>query len=212
MNEHSLNNNNQVEVRGTIITEFKFSHEVFGEGFYTAQLSVNRTSENVDILPIMVSERLVAVNEKWIGQNVKIAGHFRSYNKHEGERNRLLLSVFATEFETTDKMYSFEDNWAFFEGYVCKQPVYRKTPKGREICDILLAVNRSYGKSDYIPCICWGRNARFASGFSVGNCIRVSGRIQSRKYNKKISETEIETRTVYEMSIGKMEVVKDEEV
>lgn len=210
MSLYELNKNNRVELKGILLSEFKFSHKVFGEGFYTALLSVSRTSGNEDILPVMVSERMVAVNEKWSGQSVKIIGRFRSYNKHEGNRNHLILSVFAVEFETSTDTYSFGENKAFFDGYICKPPVYRETPKGRKIADILLAVNRPYGKSDYIPCICWGRNALLSSKFAVGTRIQIHGRIQSRDYKKWVSETEIETRTAYEVSTVTLEVMKDD--
>jgi len=204
--------NNQVTISGEIISGFEFSHEIFGEGFYTAELSTVRISERSDIIPIMVSNRLVAVNEDWKGQVVRINGQFRSYSKHEENKNRLALSVFATEFETwTDdgERRPNDENEIFLDGYICKEPIYRKTPLGREIADFLLAVRRAYGKSDCIPCICWGRNAIFASGLEIGTHIKVEGRIQSREYRKKISETEFETRTTYEVSISKIELVEE---
>jgi primosomal replication protein N len=156
----------------------------------------------------MVSERLVDVSENYEGEHVEITGQFRSFNRHEEHKNRLVLSVFAREFIFLDE---WDDegvtNQIFLDGFICKDSVYRKTPLGREIADLLVAVNRSYGKSDYIPCICWGRNARFASGFSVGSHVRIWGRIQSREYVKKISETESEQHVAYEVSVSKLEFV-----
>lgn len=205
--------NNQVTISGKIVNDFTYSHEVFGEKFYTADLSSARASEQCDIIPIMVSERLVAVNETWKEQLVKISGQFRSYNRHEEHKNRLVLSVFATEFEVweDDGMKKpGDENITFLDGYICKESIYRKTPFGREITDLLLAVNRPYGKSDYIPCICWGRNAIFASGLEIGTRIRAEGRIQSRKYIKKFPDGGTEERTAYEVSVSKLEVIEDE--
>lgn len=201
--------NNKVTLSGEIVSNFEFSHECYGEGFYTAMLASERESTAKDIIPIMVSERIVDVEADWIGRFVKVSGQFRSYNKHEGERNRLVLSVFVREFEDiTDEQMEFEfrhDNEIYLDGYICKPPTYRKTPLGREITDILLAVNRPYGKSDYVPMICWGRNAVYASGLEIGTRLRIEGRIQSREYQKRISDDEYETRIAYEVSVSKME-------
>lgn len=198
--------NNQVTLVGQINSGFTYSHEVFGEGFYTVDLLVRRLSDSHDIIPVLVSERLIDVNQDYTGEFLEVMGQFRSYNKHEENKNRLILTVFAREVafvaEETD---GSKTNNIVLEGFVCKRPVYRKTPLGREITDILLAVNRPYGKSDYIPCIVWGRNAVFSSGFEVGQKVQLLGRIQSRKYNKRISETETEERTAYEVSVSKLE-------
>lgn len=205
-----MNNNeikeNKVTLSGTITEEFKHDHEIYGEGFYTTKLTVERDSGTSDVIPIMVSERLIDVNAVWTGQFVRISGQFRSYNKHEENRNRLVLSAFAREFEVWEDDGTIRpvgENSIFLDGCICKKPVYRKTPLGREISDVLLAINRPYGKSDYIPCIFWGRNARHISNFAVGDRIQVWGRIQSRKYVKKISENEIENRVAYEVSVQK---------
>ena len=203
--------NNQVTIAGEIMGGFTFSHDVFGEGFYVMDISVGRLSESNDIIPIMVSERLVDVKKDYTGMQAVINGQFRSYNRHEESRNRLVLSVFAREIEIMEE--TTEDvrpNYIYLDGFVCKPPIYRKTPLGREIADVLLAVNRPYGKSDYIPCICWGRNARFAEGFQVGEHIQIWGRIQSREYQKKISENEFEKRVAYEVSVSKLECVSEE--
>ena len=178
--------NNQVSIVGEVVSDFTFSHEVFGEGFYMLNVSVKRLSDSCDIIPLMISERLIDVNADYRGAYIRAAGQFRSYNRHEEKKNRLVLSVFVRELEFTDEeVENAKTNQIFLDGYICKPPVYRKTPLGREIADILLAVNRPYGKSDYIPCICWGRNARFASGFEVGGHTQIWGRIQSREYMKK---------------------------
>lgn len=198
--------NNQVSIVGEVVSDFSFSHEVFGEGFYMLSVSVKRLSDSCDVIPLMISERLINVNEDYRGSYIRAAGQFRSYNRHEEKKNRLVLSVFVRELEFTDEeVENAKTNQIFLDGYICKPPVYRRTPLGREIADILLAVNRPYGKSDYIPCICWGRNARFASGFEVGGHTQIWGRIQSREYMKKIDEEESERRIAYEISVSKLE-------
>ncbi|MBC5714107.1 single-stranded DNA-binding protein [Roseburia sp. BX1005] len=198
--------NNQVSIVGTIISDFRYSHEVYGEGFYMVDVSVNRLSDFADIIPIMISERLADTTQNYEGQMIHVTGQFRSYNRHEEKKNRLMLSVFAREIEfVEEEKEEYKSNQIYLDGYVCKEPIYRKTPLGREIADLLIAVNRSYGKSDYIPCICWGRNARFASGFEVGSHVEIWGRIQSREYVKKIAETVTEKRVAYEVSVSKVE-------
>ena len=199
--------NNQVSIIGEIVSDFQYSHEVYGEGFYMMEVSVRRLSDFVDYIPVMVSKRIIDVEADYIGQLVYISGQFRSFNRHEERKNRLVLSVFARELEILEPDCD-EDagNQIFLDGYICKEAIYRKTPLGREIADLLVAVNRSYGKSDYIPCICWGRNARFAAGFEVGTHVQIWGRIQSRDYVKKLSETQVEQRTAYEVSVSKIEI------
>ena len=198
--------NNQVTMIGEIVSEFEFSHEVYGEGFYLVDISVSRLSDSVDYIPLMVSERLVDVTQSYIGETISVSGQFRSYNRHEEKKNRLILSVFVRELEFVDEIEDdIKSNQIYLDGYICKEPIYRKTPLGREIADLLVAVNRSYGKSDYIPCICWGRNARYASSFEVGSHVEVYGRIQSREYIKKLSETDTEKRIAYEVSVSKLE-------
>lgn len=203
--------NNQVNIAGEVVSDFTFSHDVFGEGFYVLEVSVDRLSSSNDIIPLMISERLVDVKKDYKGRYIEASGQFRSYNRHEGNRNRLVLSVFVREVKVVEEeCESSKPNSVFLDGYICKAPVYRKTPLGREIADILLAVNRPYGKSDYIPCICWGRNARFAEKFSVGGHIQIWGRIQSREYQKKISENDFEKRIAYEVSVSKLEYIEEE--
>ena len=198
--------NNQVSIMGKIASDFTFSHQVFGEGFYTLELVVKRLSDSEDRIPLMVSERLIDVTQNYEGEYIQVQGQFRSYNRHEEKKNRLVLSVFVRELSFVDEIDdSMITNQIFLDGYICKPPVYRKTPLGREIADLLLAVNRPYGKSYYIPCICWGRNARYASAFEVGGHVLIWGRIQSRDYMKKVSETESEKRTAYEISVSKLE-------
>ena len=198
--------NNKVSVIGEIVSDFSFSHEVFGEGFYMVDVAVSRLSQQADVIPLMISERLVDVSQDYRGQTVEAIGQFRSYNRHEGVKNRLMLSVFVREIHFIEEFTDdTKTNQIFLDGYICKLPIYRKTPLGREIADLLLAVNRPYGKSDYIPCISWGRNARYAAGFSVGTRVRIWGRVQSREYTKKLSDTECEKRVAYEVSISKLE-------
>ena len=201
--------NNRVTVIGTIVSDFTFSHAVFGEGFYLVDLSVNRLSEQADVIPLMVSERLMDVTRDYRGCTIEADGQFRSYNRHEGVKNRLVLSVFVREVQFLEEFTDYtKTNQIFLDGYICKEPIYRKTPLGREIADLLVAVNRPYGKSDYIPCIAWGRNARYASGFEVGTRVQVWGRVQSREYTKKLNETQCEKRVAYEVSISKLEVAE----
>ncbi|MBS6518713.1 MAG: single-stranded DNA-binding protein [Clostridium sp.] len=204
--------NNKVSVIGEVVSEFTFSHEVFGEGFYLVSLAVSRLSDQVDVIPLMVSERLLDVKQDYRGQTVEAIGQFRSYNCHEGVKNRLVLSVFVRELNFLEEFTDCtKTNQIYLDGYICKEAIYRKTPLGREIADLLLAVNRPYGKSDYIPCIAWGRNARYASGFAVGSRVRVWGRVQSREYTKKLSETQCEKRVAYEVSVSKLECGPDQE-
>ena len=203
--------NNQVTVMGEIVSGFTYSHEIFGEGFYMMEVNCKRLSESYDTIPVMVSERLMDVTADYTGELICISGQFRSYNRHEERKNKLVLSVFAREVNFIDEMEeSSKTNQIFLDGYICKEPIYRKTPLGREIADLLLAVNRPYGKSDYIPCICWGRNARFASSFEVGTRCAIWGRIQSREYMKKISEEQVERRVAYEVSVNKLDLVEEE--
>ena len=203
--------NNQVVIMGRIVSDFVYSHEIFGEGFYMVVVEVLRLSDSGDIIPMMVSERLLDVNEDYKGANIAVTGQFRSYNRHEEKKNRLILSVFAREVDFLDEIEeNAKSNQIYLDGYICKEPIYRKTPLGREIADLLIAVNRPYGKSDYIPCICWGRNARFASSFEVGARCAIWGRIQSREYMKKVNEEEAEKRIAYEVSVSKLELLSDE--
>ena len=198
--------NNQVTIMGKVATEFSFSHEVFGEGFYMVEVEVKRLSNSEDRIPLMISERLIDVTQDYTGEYIMVHGQFRSYNRHEEQKNRLVLSVFVREISfMEEEPDGTKTNSIWLDGYICKEPIYRKTPLGREIADLLLAVNRPYGKSDYIPCICWGRNARYAPGFEVGEHVQLLGRIQSREYVKRISDTETEKRVAYEVSVSKLE-------
>lgn len=198
--------NNQVTIMGEVASKFTYSHEVFGEGFYMVDVLVKRLSSSEDRIPLMISERLIDVTKDYTGEFIMVSGQFRSYNRHEEQKNRLVLSVFVREVEFIDEeLDGAKTNHILLEGYICKKPIYRKTPLGREIADLLLAVNRPYGKSDYIPCICWGRNARYASAFEVGGHVLIWGRIQSREYIKKLEENQTEKRTAYEVSVSKLE-------
>ena len=202
--------NNQVVIMGEIVSDFVFSHEIFGEGFYMVDVEVERLSDSSDVIPVMISERLLNVEQDYKGERIAVTGQFRSYNRHEEKKNRLILSVFAREVEFIDAIEeSSKSNQIYLDGFICKDPIYRKTPLGREIADLLIAVNRPYGKSDYIPCICWGRNARFVSNFTVGSRCAIWGRIQSREYMKKINEEEVEKRVAYEVSVSKLELMDE---
>ena len=194
--------NNKVYLCGTVADAPEFSHEVMGEGFYDLTLDVQRLSGQYDKIPLTISERLMGDVPLDCGEKLGVYGQLRSYNKVVGERSKLVLKVFVRELGEGDEQ---NPNYIEIEGYVCKPTVYRTTPFGREICDVLLAVNRAYNKSDYIPCIAWGRNARYAESFEVGDKVIVSGRIQSREYQKVLEDGTYESRTAYEVSINKIE-------
>ncbi len=214
MNTNYSENNHLVLV-GNITSEKKYSHEIYGEKFYVFNMEVVRLSSTTDIIPITVSERLLTDIDLTIGKKVSVEGQFRSYNNYENEKNRLILTVFAkeiTEIKESDEEEQEEvTNEVVLVGYVCKKPIYRQTPFGREIADVLLAVNRAYNKSDYIPSIAWGRNARFCQNMEVGTEVKITGRIQSRTYEKKFEDGTSETRVAYEVSIASMEVVNQED-
>lgn len=203
--------NNQAQVTGTIMDEFTFNHEIYAEKFYTFTLSIPRLSGTDDSVRIMVSERLLAGESFTTGDTVDIEGQFRSYNSYEDSgENRLVLTIFAKDIKKNNGEHNHNPNTLYLNGFICKTPVYRTTPFGREITDLLIAVNRSYNKSDYIPVIAWGRNARYAKTLSVGDNVKVWGRIQSRKYQKRISDEEVITKTAYEVSVNRMELVHEE--
>ena len=216
--------NNQLVLVGKVTSDKRFSHEIYGEKFYIFDLSVPRLSGNADIIPITISERLLLEEDLSIGKNVVIEGQFRSYNSYENNKNKLVLTVFAKEIKFSenqeeDFVPSKENssNEVTLDGFICKKPIYRKTPFGREISDILLAVNRAYNKSDYIPCIAWGRNARFCENVPVGTEVRIIGRVQSRQYEKKYEDGTSEIKIAYEVSVASLEVMdeaikNDEEV
>ena len=205
--------NNHLVLRGKIVSDKSYSHEIYGEKFYVFNLEVIRLSSTVDIIPITISERLLTGLDLEIGKKVVVEGQFRSYNNYENERNRLILTVFAKEINEIEGEDDKEEvtNEVTLVGYVCKKPIYRQTPFGREIADVLLAVNRAYNKSDYIPSIAWGRNARFCQNMEVGTEVKITGRVQSRTYEKKYEDGTTETRVAYEVSIASMEIVNEEE-
>lgn len=201
---------NMVEVIGKVKTPMEFSHEMYGEGFYNFDLEVPRLSNSVDVLPVTISERLIVNMDLSKGSYVQIYGQLRSYNRYVSNTSRLVLTVFARDIKALEDEEELNEllkspNEIYLDGYICKSPIYRTTPFGREISDLLIAVNRAYNKSDYIPCIAWGRNARFCEKLLVGDHIRLWGRIQSREYQKKYSNEEVETKVAYEVSISKLE-------
>ncbi len=213
--------NNYLTLVGKVTGEKKFSHEIYGERFYVFNLTIPRLSGISDIIPITISERLFEDGMLEEGKKLLVKGQFRSYNSYEGERNRLILTVFAKDVkvleeneEETENEFAKKDvvtNEVVLTGYICKKPIYRQTPFGREIADILLAVNRAYNKSDYIPCIAWGRNARFCQNLAVGSQIKLVGRVQSRTYEKKYEDGTVEERVAYEVSVGSLEVIEENE-
>ncbi len=204
---YNLMKNNKVTISGEVISEPKFSHEVYNEGFYEFYLKVSRLSVAYDIIPVTISERLMSISNIKVGNMISGNGQFRSYNKLEDGKSKLMLTVFLREVVPYDEYAN--PNSIEIVGYVCKEPVFRTTPFNREITDVLLAVNRSYNKSDYLPCIAWGRNARFVKDFEVGDKVSVSGRIQSREYQKRVDD-EVVSKTAYEISLNKIELIKEE--
>jgi len=206
---YELMENNKVFLKGEVVSKPVFSHEVFGEGFYELNLNVKRLSDNYDIVPITVSERLLGDSKFDIGNFVAIKGQFRSYNKMVDNKSKLLLTVFVREIIEIDE--SMNPNIIELNGFICKEPIYRTTPFKREICDVLLAVNRAYNKSDYLPCIAWGRNARFVKNIKVGQKVCIIGRIQSREYQKRINDNESLIKTAYEISISKIRIEAENE-
>ena len=196
--------NNRAYVAGEVISAPVFSHEVLGERFYDVVLSVKRLSDRADEIPVTVSDRLMQDASLEVGTRLGVSGQLRSYNKQADGRSKLVLRVFARELDDGE---SDTPNRIELEGYVCKPPVYRTTPFRREICDMLLAVNRAYNKSDYIPAIAWGRNAKYAGEFAVGDKVAVSGRIQSRTYQKVLPDGSTEERIAYEVSVSQLERV-----
>ena len=209
MTSEDRNTTNKVHLSGEIVTEPELTHEICGEGFYEFFLSVPRLSEQTDIIPVTVAERLLCEIHPKAGDRITVDGQFRSYNKMADGPSKLMLTVFVKELEEADGSDP-GPNTVELTGYICKPPVYRTTPLSREICDMLLAVNRAFNKSDYIPCIAWGRNARYCKTLPVGTKLRVAGRVQSRRYVKKLSEEVSETRTAYEISVGRIERAEEE--
>lgn len=212
--------NNYLTLVGKVTGEKKFSHEIYGEKFYVFNLEIPRLSGNEDIIPITVSERLATNEMLTQGKRLLVKGQFRSYNSYENEKNRLILTVFAKDVTELEEEIEEEENEMVKKdtttnevvllGYICKKPIYRQTPFGREIADILLAVNRAYNKSDYIPSIAWGRNARFCQNLEIGTKVKLVGRVQSRMYEKKFEDGTVESRVAYEVSVGSLEIVDEE--
>jgi len=209
----NYDDNNHLVLVGKVTSDKRFSHEIYGEKFYIFNISVPRLSGNADVIPVTISERLLTAQDIAIGNKLKIDGQFRSYNSYEHEKNKLILTVFVKDIQFLEEneeenleRTEFVSNEVVLDGFICKKPIYRKTPFGREISDILLAVNRAYNKSDYIPCIAWGRNARFCEKVPVGTEVKIIGRVQSREYEKKYEDGTVEKKVAYEVSVSSLEV------
>lgn len=201
---------NNVTIKGLVKSNFEFDHKIYGENFYKTHVGVARTSGTIDTIPVIVSDRLIDIQQDWCGKQVDVVGQFRSYNKEDDDKVRLILYVFAREFKELEDS-CIDENEIELIGYICKDIVLRKTAHGRNISDIMLAVNRLYHKSDYIPCICWGRNAKYVSDINVGKKLHIKGRIQSREYIKRIDEEHTEERVAYEVSVSKVGLVVESE-
>ncbi len=213
----NYDDNNHLTLVGKVTSEKRFSHEIYGEKFYIFDLSVPRLSGNADTIPVTISERLLTIQDITVNSNLKIDGQFRSYNSYDHEKNKLILTVFAKDIEFIQEQDEDVEirkdqvsNEVILDGFICKKPIYRKTPFGREISDILLAVNRAYNKSDYIPCIAWGRNARFCENVPVGTEVRIIGRVQSREYEKKYEDGTVEKKVAYEVSVSSLEIANQD--
>ena len=212
----NYDDNNHLTLVGKVTSEKRFSHEIYGEKFYIFDLSVPRLSGNADMIPVTISERLLMVQDLGIGSKIEVDGQFRSYNSYDNEKNKLILTVFAKDVKFLENQEEIEaskdmvSNEVVLDGFICKKPIYRKTPFGREISDVLLAVNRAYNKSDYIPCIAWGRTARFCENMPVGTEVRIIGRVQSREYEKKYEDGTVEKRIAYEVSVASLEIANKE--
>jgi len=211
MNENIIENN-QVTIAGEIVSDFTYSHEVCGEGFYIVDIRVQRLSDNFDIIPVMISDRLINVSQDHKGAFISICGQFRSYSRQRTGKNKLMLYVFArtVDFFVEDIENMHLANQIYLDGFICKDPVHRKTPLGREITDLFVAVNRPYGKTDYIPCICWGRTAVFAATLSIGEHCIIQGRIQSREYIKKLDDENTERRVAFEVSVKRLDIAEED--
>lgn len=202
--------NNVVTISGKVVSDVEYSHEVYGEGFYSFYIEVPRLSDSSDKISVTFSERLIPKSKLQLGVLLDVEGQFRSYNSYKSESNKLVLTVFAREINFIEEDKKVKNpNQIYLNGYICKAPIYRMTPFGREITDLLIAVNRPYNKSDYIPCIAWGRNARYSQNLTIGDNIKIWGRIQSREYQKKLESGEAITKTAYEVSVSKMEISDD---
>jgi len=203
--------NNSINLVGQVISGFTFSHEIHGEGFYNIKLAIQRLSGEIDLLPVLVSDRLLDVSHDYSGQVIQVLGQYRSSNVCKGDKKGLYLYAFAREIYLLrpDLVDATKSNTITLKGFVCKTPVFRETPRGRIITDLLLAVNRSYGKSDYIPCVVWGRDAGYAADLLVSTAIEITGRIQSRQYQKRLEDGTVETRTAYEVSCSKINLIQE---
>lgn len=198
---NELDVNNKVFIQGEIDSLPEFDHAVKEDEFYKFNLKIPRLSGQCDIIPVTIPKRITQINQFEIGKQIAIRGQFRSYNKLENEKSRLILTVFAKEIG--EYVEGHDNNIIELDGYICKPVVYRVTPLNREICDVLLAVNRSNNKSDYIPCIAWGTTAQFIGNLDVPERLKLVGRIQSREYNKTIG-LEVVTKRAYEVSIARL--------
>ncbi len=197
--------NNFISLQGRVDGDIEYSHSVLDEEFYKFKLNVSRLSGVVDSLPVTVPKKLLENTQLADGDKISLTGQLRSYNKYQENRTRLILTAFAKSIEVEENGEENPNN-VLLNGFVCKAPTYRKTPFGREITDVIIAVNRAFNRSDYIPTICWGKNAILCRDLPVGTNVIIKGRLQSREYTKRMGE-EFETRTAYEVSVGEIEEI-----
>ena len=196
---------NKVHLSGRVLTSPEFNHKTYGEAYYMLVLGIFRRSGYEDRIRLIISERLLAGRSPRKGEYLDITGQIRTYNRDVNGRNKLEVTVFVREMEYCRECEPDYDNLVYMEGFICKQPVRRRSPLGREICDLMIAVNRMYNKSDYIPSIAWGRNALYSESLQIGDKVIISGRIQSRDYRKYTEEGHLVNKTAYEVSITNIE-------
>ncbi len=200
--EHTVN---QITVRGELLALPEFSHENYGKRFFRFYLEVRRLSGTSDILPVIAQEELLKEVDPCGGEMLTVTGQIRSHNHRENGNRRLMIFVFASSILAEDGQ---PINELHIEGAICREPTYRRTPLGREICDVMLAVPRAFRRADYLPCIAWGRTAQELSGCHTRDRIAIHGRLQSRIYTKQ-TETGQEERTAYEISALTADILEE---
>lgn len=196
-----------VRLSGRVLNEPVFNHKTYGEAFYMIVLGIFRRSGYEDKIRLIVSEKILRGRSPRKSELLEVSGQIRTYNRETEGRSKLEVTVFVREMAYRKEAGFEYENSVSIEGFICKAPIRRTSPLGREICDLMIAVNRMYNKSDYIPCIAWGRNASYCESLNVGDKVYIEGRIQSREYRKYTEDGQQEIRTAYEVSAVKAELI-----
>ena len=199
-------NENAGRFVGCVLSEPVFSHENHGEDYFRIMLQIARLSGSADTLPLLVSRTQLEQTPVFAGERLAAEGEVRSFNNRSGVGSKLVLTVFVRTLRSAQADEP-DCNRLTLQGTLCRAPIYRRTPLGREICDLTLAVNRRYGRADYLPCICWGTVARNCAERAVGDELRLEGRFQSRSYVKKLGEQSV-SRTAYEVSAMSVQLLE----